>query len=736
MRIQWIFGAAAAVGATALLVGLGCRGSRPANLVLISVDTLRPDHLGCYAYRDAETPNIDQLSRDGITFDEAVCTVPLTLPSHTSLLTGLSPVSHGVRDNANFRLADDFITIAEVLRANGYSTGAVVGAYILDGRFGLNQGFATYDDDLSRGSQPSIFGYPERSADKVTQSAAAWLDGAAEPFFLFVHYYDPHAPYEPPAPYREQFPGRGYDGEIAFTDHEIGRLLAHLGEHGVLKQTLVALVSDHGEGLGQHGENTHGILLYDGTLKVPLILRPPEKSRWHSKALTGKHLSEPVILSDVFPTLLDMLGFKQEGASDGRSLVPLLDGKPLAPSALYFESLSAYYAYRWSPLRGVRFDKWKYIFGPDEELYNLVDDPEEETNLVGENRAKAEELKAALLEKAREEPGVKSAQTTVSAQDAQKLRALGYVSPSPVAAPEIGDLTLKDPKQMIHLIADYLEPGVSALDAGDPKRALETMTELVKADPTNPEAYSHTARILLEMKDYAGAEVAYKRLLEVDPANSGAFFHLGNLAQIGGDPQAAMEYYQKALDLVPDTPEALANIAGLLLDAGMADSALALLNAALAVAPRNTVTLLNLGLAYMSMEMPDSALIYFRRVLRYEPANVKAAASCAAIFVGKGLVDSAIAYFEKARDAAPDDPRMLANLGGAYRQKGLLDKAAACYERAIQIDPRNLLALYGLGGVRLSQGRRDDAVALIRQILSIDPTFAPAVEAAKRLGLN
>lgn len=736
MRKRWILAALALGGITALLIGFGCRSSQPINLVLISVDTLRPDRLGCYGYAGAQTPNIDQLARDGITFDEAVCTVPLTLPSHTSMLTGLSPVSHGVRDNANFKLADDFVTIAEVLRANGYSTGAVVGAYILDGRFGLKQGFGSYDDDLSRGSQPSIFGYPERSADKVTQAAAAWLNGAAEPFFLFIHYYDPHAPYEPPAPYRDQFPGRGYDGEIAFTDHEIGELLADLGKRGRLGRTLVAFVSDHGEGLGEHGENTHGILLYDGTLKVPFILQPPERSRWARRALTGRHITEPVILNDLFPTVLEMLGLKQAGETDGRSLVPLLEGKPLAPSPLYFESLSAYFAYRWSPLRGVRFGTWKYIFGPEEELYDLADDPSEERNLAAENRTKAGELKAALLEEAKEEPGAKSAQTRVSAADAQKLRALGYVSPSPVAAPAIGDLTLKDPKQMIRLIAEYLEPGVTALDAGDYRLALEKMTRLVEADPTNPEAYSHRARILLEMKDYARAEEAYRELLKVDPANSGAFFHLGNIAQMRGEPSVALESYEKALDLVPETPEALANIGSLLLNAGMTDSALTMLHAALEVDPRNRVALLNLGLAYTSKQIPDSAMVYFRRVLRYEPANIKALANCAAIFVGKGLVDSAIAYFERASRAAPDDPRMLVNLGGAYRQKGMLDKAAVCYERAVALDPANVLALYGLGGVRLSQGRRDDAMALIRQILSIDPTFKPALEAAKRLGMS
>ncbi|MFZ1946415.1 MAG: sulfatase-like hydrolase/transferase [bacterium] len=735
MKRTWIVAVLGLALAAAVVAGLALRKSRPVNLLLISVDTLRPDHLGCYGHIEASTPTIDALARRGVVFEDALASVPLTLPSHTSMLTGLSPLSHGVRDNSNFKLADDFVTLAEVLRANGYSTGAVVGAFILDSRYGLKQGFDTYDDNLTGGSQGSIFGYPERPADAVTRSALAWLEGAREPFFLFAHYYDPHAPYTPPGQFREAFRTQPYDGEIAFTDHEIGKLLGALRSSKRLDRTLVVLVSDHGEGLGEHGEATHGLLLYEATIKVAFIISPAAKSPFGRKATLGRRSGQTVRLTDLHPTVLEMLGLKQDGAVDGRSLVPLLEGRQLPPEVAYFESMSAYFAYRWSPLRGVTFNGWKYIFAPAEELYYLRDDPSESRNLAGENPGKAAEMKAALTDAAREEPQARASQTAVSPEEAQKLRALGYVSTSPTPVPELGDLTLADPKAMIGLIGKYLEPGDRALDDGDYEGAMRYFSDMVKADPGNPEAQLHYARVLLEKKDYAGATVAYQKVLAADPANSGAWFHLGNIAQATGDLDGALRHYQKSLDLIPESPEAMANLGSVLLTKGLTDSAMAVLYRAIEMGPRSTVALLNLGIAYAAMDLPDSALTYLRRTLAVNANDVKALNNCAAIFVNQGQLDSALAYFERVRAATPDDPKAFINLGGAYRQRGELDAAGAAYEAALRLDARNVIALYGLAGVRLSQGRREDAEILVRKVLEIDPTFEPARLAAERLGI-
>jgi choline-sulfatase len=725
-----------AVSAAAIATAVVLRKPAPANLLLISVDTLRPDHLGCYGYGPARTPNIDRLAAEGFVFDDAITSMPLTLPSHTSMLTGLSPLSHGVRDNSNFRLADDFVTMAEVLQAKGYDTGAVIAAYVLDSSFGLAQGFSAYDDNLTRGKTMSTFSYPERPANEVTDSAVRWLQKARRPFLLFAHYYDPHAPYAPPAPYREMMSGRPYDGEIAFADQEIGRLLDFLRERKLLARTLVILVSDHGEGFGEHGEETHGILLYQGTLKVAFIVRPPEGARFAGKRPAGRRSAEPVMLVDLVPTALEMLGIKDEVKVDGRSLVPLLEGRSLPPRVCYFETLSAYFAYRWSPLRGVLFNQWKYTYAPEEELYNLSDDPAEAHNLAAADGEKTAEMKAALRQVAREEPRSQMSQAPISPEAAQRLRALGYVSASPVAVPDLEDLTLKDPKKMVGLVVKYLEPGNTAFDNGDLALALRLYGEFVQADPTNPDAQIHLARVLLEMRDYPKAVAAYNRVLELDPANSGAVFHLGNIAQAMGKPDDALAFYERALELEPGSPEAYANIGTVLLEKGLPDSAIAVLHKALAASPRTTTALLNLGLAYVGLNLPDSALVYFKRLLAVDSENAKGLANCAAIYLVRGEIDSAMTYFERARQVQPDDPRTLVNLGGVYRQKGFLDKAADCYQTAVRLEPHDLLALYGLAGVRLSQGRRDEAAALIEQILQIDPGFKPAIEAARHLGLR
>ena len=736
MRSRWIFVVIGCACAVAVIATVVVRRTAPTNLLLISVDTLRPDHLGCYGYHQAATPNIDRLARDGAVFDRAFCTVPLTLPSHTSMMTGLSPTSNGVRDNTNFKLADDFVTIAEVLRANQMTTGAVVGTFVLDSHFGLGQGFTTYDDDLSAGTQASFFAYPERPADKVTAGAVKWLDGVREPFFLFVHYYDPHAPYEPPDRFKALFPKNQYDGEIAFADEEIGKLLAHLGRKKMLKRTHVVLVSDHGESLGEHGEQTHGLLVYDVTLKVAFIIRPADNSPFADKKIVGRRVGNNVVLTDLFPTVLEMLGYEQAGDVDGRSLVPLLMERQIPPAVSYFETLNPYFAYRWSPLRGIRFNQWKYVFGIEGELYDLNDDPGETRNLAAENPEKADEMRIALLDKAREEPQVASAQAKMSGEAIQKLRSLGYLSTSPAPVPEIGDATLKDPKKMIHMVSEYLDEGDYAFDKGQHDLALRKFHAFIEADPMNPQAHLHLARVLLQMNDYDAAEKALNKVLEVDPENSGAFFHLGNIAQARGQWDEALKDYQTALEILPETPEALGNMGSVLLSKGLADSAITVLYQALKICPWTHVTLMNLGLAYLKLEMPDSALTYFRRLVAYDPTAVKAISNCAAIFVAQTEVDSAIHYFELATAAAPNDPKTWANLGGAYRQKNLPDKAAVCYEKAIQIEPDNVTALYGLAGVRLSQGRQDEAKDLLRRVLKIRPDFAPALDAARRLGLN
>ncbi len=722
-----------AAAAAAVLAWLALRGAPRVNVVLISVDTLRPDRLGCYGCRARTSPNIDRLAAEGVVFEDAVSSVPLTLPSHASMMTGLYPLRHGVRDNGTFSLGPDFVTAAEVFKAAGYATAAFVGAFVLDSRYGLDQGFDTYDDDMTGGRQLSAFGYSERTADAVTGAALDWLRGARRPFFAFVHYYDPHSPYEPPAGYL----GRAlnpYDAEIAFTDHEIGRLIAGLEDLGLKENTLVVLVSDHGEGLGEHGEATHGYLVYESTLRVPWIMRFPEKSRLGADGARGRRIGSPVRLIDVMPTLLEAAGLDAGVRTDGRSVLGLVGGCSLPPEFCYFETLYPYFAYRWSPLRGVRFNQWKYILGPDEEVYDIGRDPGETTNLAAGEAGTAAELKKALKEFLRLEAETEPAgRTEMTAEEARRLSALGYISRSGADLPDPEDLSGADPREMIRYIADYMSPGEDAYNRGDLEEALEMFTRLADMDPGNPEAHLHRAKVLHDLGDLAGAAAAYRRVLEIDPGNSGAHFHLGTIAQAEGRLDEARREYEEALRLMPGSPETLANLGGILLERGDADSALAVLASALDVDPANKTALMNLGLAYARLDRGDEALAAFHRLLKIDPGNAKALANCGAVYVARGDADSMVHYFKAASEADPDDPQLLYNLGAAYRRKGMLPEAGECYTKVVEARPDNVMALFSLAAVRAEQGRREEAVALLEKVLRIDPDFELAANALRML---
>lgn len=720
--------------AASLTAWLATRRGPELNVVLVSVDTLRPDRLGCYGYRGATSPNVDRLAREGVTFEDVIASVPLTLPSHASMLTGLYPVSHGIRDNGTFSLRPGFVTMAEVFSDAGYSTAAFIGAFVLDSRYGLNQGFQVYNDDLSEGRQLSAFGYSERTADAVTRAATAWLDTTPEPFFAFLHYYDPHTPYEAPAEFRNRHVLSAYDAEVAFTDQEVGCFLDELNARGLTERTLIVFVSDHGEGLGDHGEATHGYLVYEPTLQVPWVMRFPEMSGLGDAAMRGRRIDYPVRLVDLMPTITEAAGLGTSADMDGRSVLPLVRGESLPPEFTYFETLYPYFAYRWSPLRGVRFNEWKYILGPAQELYNLASDRGEMKDLAAAEAERAGELNKALKEFLRTEAEAGAAGgARLSAEEARRLSALGYISRSRSDLPDPRDIEGAHPAEMIRYIDEYMGPGEEAYNRGDLETALREFTALTRVDPGNPEAHLHRGQVLLDMGAYEEAERTYRRTIEIDSTSSTAYFHLGNIAQARGRLTEAMDFYEEALRLLPGSPEALANIGSILVERGMADSAVVVLESALVVDPVNEIALINLGLAYARLKMHDEALAAFLRILEINPNHAKALANCGALYVARDDPDSMIYYFKAASEADPDNPQLLYNLGSAYRKKQMLTEAGDCYAGVVEVQPDNVLALFGLAAVRASQGRRDEAVALLERVLEVDPDFELAANALRML---
>lgn len=727
-----IGGGLAALGL--VLAGCGLFETPPPNVLLISVDTLRQDHLGCYGYRIVRTPNIDRLSEEGFTFDDASASVPLTLPSHTSALTGLYPISHGVRDNSKFRLALEFETLAEILRQNGYHTGGFVGSFVLDSRYGMDQGFDFYDDDMTGGSQASAFMFPERTADAVTESAIEWLKQARSPFFAFVHYYDPHMPYEPPSRYAASCPDRPYDGEIEFSDAEIGRLLAYLEAGGLIENTIIIFMSDHGEGLGDHNEEAHGILVYESTLRVPLIIKLAETLDISGKAETPVRIPDSVELVDIFPTVLDLVGIDAGGGVDGRSLVPLMAGGSLPPEVGYFESLYPYFAYRWSQLKGVRLSKWKYILAPTEELYDVSVDPGEFRNLVDAEPGTAAQMRIALARMLeREKPPGEASAVNMSPEEVRKLRALGYVAGGATDLPEPTDVSGKDPKDMMVYVNDFLSVGENAFNDRDYKTALRSFRRFTEVDPSNLQAHIRVARTLMELGRFEEAAASFHRALEIDSTDSQSYFQLGNIAQAGGDIDGALRFYERSLHFMPGSPEAMANIGVALIQKGLVDSGVVWLEETLEIDPHNDIALLNLGIVCSSKQMNDEALRYYRRLLVTQPDNVMALTNCAGIFVQLGEPDSTLTYFLRASKAAPGSPQLLLNVGNSYRQMGMNAEAEEYYQKTLRIQPRNVLALFGIAAIRAARGNNEESADILRRILEIEPGFEPARAALEKV---
>jgi arylsulfatase A-like enzyme len=416
------------------------------NVILITLDTTRADHLGAYGFQSISTPNIDRLARDGVLFEQTATAAPLTLPAHASLFTGRFPFGHGVRDNAGFVLDPRETTLAEILKLRGYQTGAFVGSYVLASDRGLSQGFDTYRDDFNAPHQRNIPGGLRRRADQVADAAMSWLEQAGSSrFFAWMHFYDAHAPYQPLEPYNTLYATRPYDGEIAFMDAQVGRILAFLGQHGLLDRTIVVIIGDHGEGLGDHKETAHGVFVYESVIRVPFIIRAP------FEGLRARIVDDVTRSVDMMPTLLDLMGVPSTASIDGSSLVPLMTGagRSLDLEA-YSESLYPLHQFGWSDLHALRVGHFKVIAAPRPELYDLEQDPFEEHNVFEARRALAERM-IARLHKMEASSGLSSpgqSHGDVDPETAAKLAALGYVSRSGVRHPTDAS-GLPDPKDQI-----------------------------------------------------------------------------------------------------------------------------------------------------------------------------------------------------------------------------------------------------------------------------------------------
>jgi arylsulfatase A-like enzyme/predicted Zn-dependent protease len=703
------------VKALAMLVfcGLGCSGGGDSQLrvpegtpiILISVDTLRSDHLHVYGYDGVETPAIDQFRRDSVLFERAYTHVPVTLPAHTSLLTGLLPSTHGVRDNLGYTVdTTKGRLLQQTLKDAGYATGAGVSALSLRRATGIGTGFDFYHDvtESPEGPGAQSLGLVERPGGETLDAVRPWLRSVADrPFFLFFHTYEPHTPYEPPAEYAARYPSP-YDGEVAAADDVVGALLEELRSLSLYERALIVFLSDHGEGLGDHGEDEHGVFLYRSTLQVPLILKLPQSER------AGETVSYPVQLIDVYPTLMSALGL--ECGEDLRGIPLLARSRPKPRhNLIYAETFFPRIHFGWSDLATLIAGRYHYIDAPQPELFDLLNDPDEMNNLVGSEPALESELLAALSSYDRE----LEAPTDVDPETRRGLAALGYVGEATITSDDV----LPDPKTRVHSMADIMQAYTLYHD-GNLEAAVPALQKVLEENPKIEEAWGYLVLAQLELgrPDEAVEAVltSLKKLPESRrlPLKAARILDaLGRLDEASGAASGAIPY---------DPPAAHQLLAEIALKKGDLKEAELQARKAISSGSREPEPRLILADAFLSRGQASQAVEMLTRTLEEgitsDPVRARLVFSYASIgnfATAQVVLDS----FE-----GPASPELLVEVGKLAMARQMLGEARQWCERARRIDPNQPTATLTLGIVALNEGRLTEARKLLQDALSAIPS--------------
>lgn len=562
-----IIGLALLAAAAAAYLATRGRVDRPTpagvdyNILLVSLDTTRADHLGCYGHAEKATPNIDRAAAEGVTFLTCISAVPITLPSHASIFTGTYPFVHAVRDNMSFRLHDKNTTIAETLKQAGYATGAVVGSAVLNTEFNVSQGFDSYQDLHAPPPTPSGSGSgprAQRRGGEVADLAIEWLrTNASRKFFLFVHFFDPHKTYDPPPEFAEQY-SQPYVGEVAYTDSQVGRVLAAIKELEVDDRTLVVIVGDHGEGLGDHQEATHGSFVYDSTLHVPLIFRCP------GQVPAQTAIESPVKTIDIAPTILTFVGLTTPAVVQGKSLLPSMIRPPASDGGAYAETIAPRLNFGLSHLLAFREADWKYIHAPRPELYDLVNDPGERNNVASRYPHRANELREklrALLLKSQAVVDGAEVEVSLNTRNLEALRSLGYVGGS-IDRDMLGsgqlalfdDVSGADPKDH-KLEINLTDEALHLMEARDLPKAEIVLRQLLEASGDRQEhfswAHGNLGLALAGQRKHEEAVKSFKNSLAIEPKDGLMLTNLGNSYLELGRFAEAEASYNAALRLRP-----------------------------------------------------------------------------------------------------------------------------------------------------------------------------------------
>jgi arylsulfatase A-like enzyme/Tfp pilus assembly protein PilF len=676
------------------LVALACAdGSRTAavrrepglSVLLITIDTLRADALGAYGNTKVATPGLDRLASGGVRFSRASAHNVVTLPSHVNILTGQYPFHHGVRENSGFRVPAEVETLATVLKARGYRTGAFVSAFPLDVRFGLARGFDVYDDRYGKGAERPAFREPERAGPATVAAAVEWIGRQQEPWFAWVHLYEPHFPYAPPEPLATTYRNEPYLGEVSAADAALLPLVSPILNQGAASRTMVIVTGDHGEALGDHGESTHGIFAYEATLRIPLIVYQP-------RLFGARVVDEAVRHVDIFPTVLDAVGIDPPKGIDGRSLLAMASGQKSAPASTYFESLSASLNRGWAPLVGAIDGSLKYIDLPIPELYDLASDPSESHNLAAARTADLQRMQALLKQFGAGD--AKPVRVAESADARARLRSLGYVSGT--AAPKATYTEADDPKRLI------------ALD----RQTDELMSRYLQGD-------------------VRGAIAMAESVTKQRPDMAVTWTHLAFLYNQAGDHASAVRAIRRALDLNPGSPDVASLFAAYLTDAGLAKEALPRLEPYVRI-PQPDFDVLNAyGVALASVNRADEALSVFEQARTLDPGSGLPLTNIGTVYLMRGDAARASSAFTSAVALDPTLARAQNGLGVIAAQRGAFDEAATHWRKAIALDPHDYQVLYNLGDVLVKLRRPAEARQYWERYLQEAPPASDEMDRAR-----
>lgn len=779
--------------ASFVLWNSGSGEARP-NILFITLDTTRADRIGAYGYKAARTPVLDQLAAEGVLFERAISPAPLTLPVHASLFTGLYPPEHGLRTNGYGRLPDNNRLLSEILADVGYDCGAFLASFVLDQKFGLNRGFQTYDDNLSDAAPTQDAIHRSRDGRLVVDAALKWLNQSrSEPFFCWVHLYDPHAPYEAhPDEFGDDFADALYDGEIAYTDLQVGRLLEYLKQH---PNTIVIVVGDHGESLGDHSELQHGYTLYDSTQHVPLIFKGI------SDAVAGTRVPATVSLVDVLPTVTELLKLSTPKEISGLSFLPAIMGAPVASREVYGGTDDPFLQNGWSPLRSVTTDRWRYIRTTRPELYDLQADPQERNDLASTNPELVEEFEGRLVDLESSLFIGEATSIQLSNAEQKALESLGYVGGTSRETADTDEI-LPDVKDMLPFNVQT-QTALDLLANGETHEAKILLQKIVADSP--PEHMSsrlYLGAVLEQQSQFEEAEQIYQSILQRRPDDSTALFHLGSLyaqqerfedavsvfedcleedpesteplfnlglaKSRSGDFQQAEQAFRRVLKIDPLFPEAFAALGTLLSRQGRSTEAMQAFESELSFNSESVEANINMGVLLGSQQRFQEARQYLVQAVRLAPERVDARFNLGICEEMLKNFAAAIVQLREAVRLQPEAPGFQMALGNilskadriteaiaAYQAELLLNPdslpahirlatlfeaqqqnsdAIMHYEHATRLAPRNAEAHYKLGLVWFAEKDSEKAAACFRTVLQLQPDHASAAAHLQELG--